>query len=271
MTGVPEARTAGFRPDQHTAAGAQPRSTSRSDRPDQPGLTAASTGTHSRREEPRPDPAQGHRDAALLVATMTDLLDREEPLKPRIDTKINITYTEDLTSSGDPTVSRTLTALAQDADQALAAIDTARAQARARVWALAKDRAPNHGRDGGAPLVVDLGATLVTAHSEKEQAAPTFKHGFGFHPLCAFVDHGAEGTAEPLAIHLRAGNAGSNTAAYHITVTKAALRQLPGHRTGTRPGRKVLIRTDGAGATHAFLDWTQWATVVVLGRVHPDR
>ena len=98
-------------------------------------------------------------------------------------------------------------------------------------------------------------ATLVTSHSEKENAAPTFKRGFGFHPLCAFVDHGPAGTGEPLAIWLRPGNAGSNTAADHITVTKQALGQLPGHRVGTRPGRKVLIRTDGAGATHTFLDY----------------
>jgi hypothetical protein len=54
---------------------------------------------------------------------------------------------------------------------------------------------------------------------------------------------------------LRAGNAGSNTAADHIAVAKQALAQLPGHRPGGRPGRKVLIRTDGAGASHAFLDW----------------
>lgn len=157
--------------------------------------------------------------------------------------------------ASDPTVSRTITALAKDVDKVLAAVDTARATARARVWALAGDRAPDHATGADAPLVVDLDATLVTAHSEKEQAAPTFKRGFGFHPLCAFADHGAEGTGEPLAIHLRAGNAGSNTAADHITVTKAALRQLPGHQPGTRPGRKVLIRTDGAGATHAFLEW----------------
>jgi hypothetical protein len=73
--------------------------------------------------------------------------------------------------------------------------------------------------------------------------------------LWAFVDHGSEGTGEPLAVLLRAGNAGSNTAADHITVTRNALRQLPGHKRGRRPGRRVLIRTDGAGATHDFLDW----------------
>ena len=55
---------------------------------------------------------------------------------------------------------------------------------------------------------------------------------------------------------LRKGNAGSNTAADHITVVKAALAQLPGHRSGRRPGRTVLIRADGAGCTHEFLNWT---------------
>jgi hypothetical protein len=78
--------------------------------------------------------------------------------------------------------------------------------------------------------VIDVDATLVTAHSEKEQAAPTFRRGFGFHPLCAFVDHGTEGTGEPLAVLLRAGNAGSNTVADHVTVIRAALAQLPGSR-----------------------------------------
>jgi hypothetical protein len=98
-------------------------------------------------------------------------------------------------------------------------------------------------------------ATLVRSHSEKEHAAPTFKRGYGFHPLCAFVDHGQAGTGEPLHLMLRPGNAGSNTATDHIAVTRKALSQLPGHAPGTRPGRKVLIRVDAAGATHAFLDW----------------
>ena len=104
-------------------------------------------------------------------------------------------------------------------------------------------------------MVIDLDATLVTAHSEKEHAAPTFKRGYGFHPLTAFVDHGPAGTGEPLAILLRPGNAGSNTATDHITVVKAALAQLPGHRPGQRHGRKVLIRTDGAGGTKQLIEW----------------
>jgi hypothetical protein len=157
--------------------------------------------------------------------------------------------------ASDPTVSRTIDRLALDATAVLAAIDTARATARARAWELAGDHAPDHQTDAGQPLVIDVDATLVTAHSDKEGAAPTFKRGYGHHPLWAFVDHGAVGTGEPLAALLRPGNAGSNTAADHLTVIRAALRQLPGHQTGRRPGKKVLVRVDGAGATHELLDW----------------
>jgi len=157
--------------------------------------------------------------------------------------------------ASDPTVSRTITALASDAPAALAAIDTARAAARSRVWALAGVHAPDHDTSAAVPLVIDLDATLVTSHSEKEAAAPTFKRGFGFHPLCAFVDHGVDGTGEMIAVALRPGNAGSNTAVDHIEVTRAALAQLPTHQAGRRPGRRVLIRTDGAGSSHAFLSW----------------
>ncbi len=157
--------------------------------------------------------------------------------------------------ASDPTVSRTIDVLAADAPVALKAINTARATARAAVWALAGEHAPDRAVNAAAPLVIDIDATLVTSHSEKESAAPTFKRGFGHHPLCSFLDHGPEGSGEPLAVLLRAGNAGSNTAADHITVARSALTQLPGHRAGTRPGRKVLIRTDGAGASHAFLTW----------------
>jgi len=157
--------------------------------------------------------------------------------------------------ASDPTVSRTITALAADAPAALAAMDTARAAARAQVWKRAGVNAPDHDTSAAVPLVIDLDATLVTSHSEKEAAAPTFKRGFGFHPLCAFVDHGPTGTGEMVAVQLRPGNAGSNTALDHIAVTRAALAQLPAHRAGRRPGRSVLIRTDGAGSSHAFLDW----------------
>jgi hypothetical protein len=157
--------------------------------------------------------------------------------------------------ASDPTVSRLIDTLAADAPAALAAINTARAAVRARVWELAGTDAPDDGASAKDPLIIDLDATLITAHSEKELAAATFKRGFGHHPIGAWVDHGAGGTGEPLAMLLRQGNAGSNTAADHIEVTKAALRQLPSTDPGRRPGKKILIRTDGAGGTHEFLNW----------------
>ncbi len=156
--------------------------------------------------------------------------------------------------ASDPTVSRLIDTLASDATAALKAIDTARAAARARAWKLAGPAAPNHDRSAKAPLVVDVDATLVTAHSEKQLAAATFKKGFGFHPIGAWADHGPDGTGEPLAMLLRPGNAGSNTAADHISVVKAALAQLPCTTADRRPGRGV-VRTDGAGGTHEFVDW----------------
>ena len=92
--------------------------------------------------------------------------------------------------ASDPTVSRAIATLAGEAPAVLKAIDTARAAAREQAWRLAGRHAPDHGTDAKHPLVIDLDATLVTSHSEKENAAPTFKRGFGFHPLCAFLDHG---------------------------------------------------------------------------------
>jgi hypothetical protein len=154
--------------------------------------------------------------------------------------------------ASDPTVSRLIDTLAADAPVALAAIASARATARARAWSLAGEHAPDHDASAASPLVIDVDATLVTAHSEKEQAAPTFKRGFGFHPLWAFVDHGPDGTGEPLAFLLRAGNAGSNTVTDHKTVIRAALAQLPG---GHPRSKKMLIRIDGAGGTHELLAW----------------
>jgi hypothetical protein len=133
----------------------------------------------------------------------------------------------------------------------LAALRAARATARETAWLQATDT--RHGipasRAGGRDLpglVLDLDATLVTCHSEKEQAAPTYKRGFGFHPLLCFLDN----TGEGLSGLLRPGNAGANTAADHITVLDAALAQIPdAHRHGT----DILIRADSAGSAKAFL------------------
>ncbi|MCZ2405099.1 IS1380 family transposase, partial [Paenarthrobacter sp. Z7-10] len=151
-----------------------------------------------------------------------------------------------------PTVSRLIRDLGADNTAVLAAINAARARIRARAWEAAGDGSPVAGAGVAAPVVVDLDASLVTAHSEKENAKPTYKKGFGLHPLAAFVDHGADGTGEPLAMLLRPGNAGSNTAADHIKVTEAALAQLP---DGYRSGHSTMIRTDSAGGTHEYLAW----------------
>jgi hypothetical protein len=196
------------------------------------------------------DPAKVITDLAVALALGGDCLADIAILReqPRMFGRV----------ASDPTVSRTIDALAADAPAALAAINTARALTRAHVWALAGDRSPEHETTAAKPVVIDLDATLITAHSEKENAAPTYKRGFGFHPLLSFADHGQDGTGEPLSGLLRKGNAGSNTAADHIAVTREALRQLPSQQQavpGTRPGRKVLVRADGAGGTHEFLDW----------------
>lgn len=125
--------------------------------------------------------------------------------------------------ASDPTVSRLVDKLAAAGPKALDAIRTARADARKYVRKLARNGAPD--RDGH--VIVDLDGVLVLAQSEKQDAAATWKKTYGHHPLMGFVDHGRGGTGEPAAALLRPGNAGSNTAADHITATQLALAQLP--------------------------------------------
>ena len=91
-----------------------------------------------------------------------------------------------------------------------------------------------------------IDGTLVLSASDKEGAAATYKKGFGFYPLMAYLD----ATGEALAALLRPGNAGSGTAADHITVLAGALAQLPVDPATT----EVMVRTDAAGCSHAFLD-----------------
>ncbi|MHB1724923.1 MAG: transposase, partial [Acidimicrobiales bacterium] len=111
---------------------------------------------------------------------------------------------------------------------------------------------------GAAPVFLDIDASLVEIHSEnKEQAAATFKGGYGFHPMFCFAD----ATGETLAALLRPGNAGANTVADHVIVLDQAIGQLPaeiaaGHHVGgdaDRVDRKVVVRADSAGCTEGFL------------------
>jgi hypothetical protein len=208
--------------------------------------------------------------AATLSAALTPWrksLARHDPAKVLLDLAITLALGGDACRdvtllrvepalygpvASDATISRTIASLTSQVTAVEKAVAAARTAARAHVWHRAGTHAPNHAASATDPLVIDLDATLITAHSEKENAAATFKHGYGFHPLCAFLDHGKTGTGEPLGMLLRAGNAGSNTAADHIAVTKTALAAVPGINP-SRPGKKVLIRTDGAGGTREFL------------------
>ena len=128
-------------------------------------------------------------------------------------------------------------------------IARARATVRARVWSLF-DRLPAAraaGRGVGAGVVVlDVDATLLVAHSEKDGADKTYKRTFGFHPLLVTCDN----TGETLAVQLRPGNAGANTAADHLHVLGEAFAQVPASYR-----RHLLVRADSAGATHTVLDW----------------
>jgi len=121
----------------------------------------------------------------------------------------------------------------------LEAVRVAHARARARFWEL-----------HGAPerLTLDVDATLITAHSEKENAAGNYKGGYGFHPLQVYLDE----TREALGSLLRPGNAGSNTAEDHKTVIDLALGQIPQQSIESI---EILVRADSAGATHGFVDY----------------
>jgi hypothetical protein len=187
-------------------------------------LSQALRGVRKRRS--RHDPGRTLRDLAVMVADGGDCLADLSVLRDQP------TLFGDVPS--DATAWRALAAL----DGArLAAVREARAHARARVWQLA---APPR------RVILDLDATLVTAHSDKEQAAGTYKHGFGFHPLLCYEAT----TEEALAGILRPGNAGANTARDHIELLELALAQLPEDAKGLG----LLVRADSGGATHAFLD-----------------
>jgi hypothetical protein len=86
--------------------------------------------------------------------------------------------------ASDPTISRLMDSLGGDPVAVIAAMRSVRAVARQRVWG---HRCPV-GADGA--VILDLDATLVTSHSDKQGASPNFKRGYGFHPMLAFVDHG---------------------------------------------------------------------------------
>jgi len=206
---------------------------------DQVGLTDALSGALARRGfTPVHDRGRVLVDVATLIAGGGEAIADIDVLRHQNQVLGSV--------ASAPTVWR---ALEEITPAAIKRIDKARSKVRAHVWAQLPGGLPAStvaDTDLGGVVVLDVDATLVAAHSEKEGAAVTFKKGFGYHPLGVWC----ENTQESLALMLRPGNAGSNTAADHIAVLTAAIAQVPAaHR------KKLLIRADGAGASHELLAW----------------
>jgi hypothetical protein len=159
------------------------------------------------------------------------------------------------TVASQPTAWRTLEAIADD-DLAVHRIFDAVAAVRRRVWRLGAT--PEGWDDPTVPVYVDIDATLVTAHSEKDGAAGTYKGGFGFAPIVAFMDRG-DGRCEPLGLLLRPGNAGANTIVDNADVLEQALHWLP----DMPDGKRVVARGDSAMATCGFVSYARAADVAV--------
>ena len=207
---------------------------------EQVGLTAALSTAMAPTKQRR----RGHDRGEVLVDVAVMLADGGDTISDVAVLRDQPDLFGDVASHA--TVWRTLEAVD---DAALERIKCARAQARATAWAA--------GADPGF-YVIDLDATLVGAHSDKEQAAPTYKRGFGFHPLLAYLD----ATGEALAGLLRPGNAGSGTAADHVAVLDDALAQLP-----IDPAQvEVIARADSAGWSHGFVNHCRPASGAVRDR-----
>lgn len=188
------------------------------------GLSAAMAPTKQRRRGH--DRGQVLADVSVMIADGGDAISDLAVLRNQPELFGEVAST--------PTAWRTLEAI--DA-AVLERIAAARAAARRKVWAA--------GADPGF-YVIDFDGTLITAHSEKQGAAPTYKRGFGHHPLLAFLD----ATGEALAGILRPGNAASNTAADHVELLTMALAQLPVDPATV----DVVARADSAALTHGFVD-----------------
>jgi len=189
------------------------------------GLGAAMAPTRQRRSAH--DPGRVLRDLAVMLADGGDCLSDLGALRDQVDLFGVV--------ASDATAFRVIDAIDEGC---LAGIRAARARARERAWAA-----------GARPgqIVLDIDSTLVIAHSDKEGAAPTYKRGYGHHPMLCYLGQ------EPLAGLLRPGNAGANTAADHIGVLVDALDQLP-EELREDEGTRILVRADSAGCTHDFLD-----------------
>lgn len=200
------------------------------------GVTAALLDTY--KGTPVHAPGQVFADLAAAIADGADAVSQIAVLRDRQELHGPV--------ASMPTAWRVLDRIDESHLQAVRA---ARSAARTRVWAAGA------AAEVDRELRLDFDATITLTHSEKENAAKTWKKTFGYHPLLCFLDRPEVSGGEALAGLLRAGNAGSNTAADHIAVLDMALAALPEHarpRPGDTTSPRVLARSDSAGATHAF-------------------
>ncbi|MHA7156411.1 IS1380 family transposase, partial [Arthrobacter sp. TMN-50] len=161
------------------------------------------------------------------------------------------------TVASNATVSRFFDRTAANPDAFAHGAETLARALRTMVWDAAGEHSPAARATAADPVIIDLDATLVASHSDKERVAGDYKGGYGYAPFTASIDYGTKhGTGEILACLLRPGNAGANNADDHIEVFTTAVNQLPDgffHQDGTLNGENILVRTDSAGASRKFL------------------
>lgn len=202
-------------------------------------LSRALDGVRERRG--RHDPGRVVRDLAVMLADGGDCLSDLRAVRDQ--------QTLFGPVASDSTAFRLIDRIAAE-PALLAAVRAARAVARARAW----ERGVRPER-----VVIDIDATLITAHTEKEGAAVNFKSGFGFHPILAYLDD----SHEALAGVLRPGGAPAHSAQAQIDVLDRALAQLPVDVVSDLD-TEIVMRIDAAGAASSLCQTAQDAGIKFL-------
>jgi hypothetical protein len=205
---------------------------------DKTGLTGALSVRLSSMKERRSghDPGRVVRDLAVMLADGGECVSDLGGVRDQLRLFGEV--------ASDSTAYRVIERIAED-PVLLEGVREARARARSRAWEL-----------GVRPerATVDIDATLIGSHSEKDGAAGNFKGGYGFHPMMVYLDE----SSEALAAVLRPGNAGANTAADQIAAADLALAQIPVEHVEQI---EILLRGDTAAATHDLVDWCRDAQI----------